>query len=103
MQDVSCLYPTISPTLNPEDPVFEMFSLVAPDGMRARRGFGVGLALARGLVELHGGKLTAHCAGLVQGSEFIVKLPLSRSAGPSRQPVTGAPTSSPPAKRRAPV
>jgi CheY-like chemotaxis protein len=41
---------------------------------------GIGLSLARGLVEMHGGRISAHSAGLGQGSEFVVRLPLARTA-----------------------
>jgi signal transduction histidine kinase len=40
-------------------------------------GLGVGLTLARILVELHGGRLSAHSEGAGQGSEFVVRLPIS--------------------------
>jgi PAS domain S-box-containing protein len=55
--------------------IFEMFSQVAPALERSGSGLGVGLALARGLVELHGGTVTAASAGVGQGSEFLVRLP----------------------------
>ncbi|HTP30113.1 MAG TPA: ATP-binding protein [Anaeromyxobacteraceae bacterium] len=42
-------------------------------------GLGLGIALAKGLVELHGGKITAHSAGLGKGAEFTVYLPLMPS------------------------
>ncbi|HEX6708300.1 MAG TPA: ATP-binding protein [Albitalea sp.] len=58
--------------------VFEMFSQVAPALERSHGGLGIGLALARGLVELHGGRITASSAGPGQGSEFVVCLPLAR-------------------------
>ena len=41
-------------------------------------GLGIGLALARTIAELHGGSLTAHSEGMNQGSEFTLKMPLSR-------------------------
>jgi PAS domain S-box-containing protein len=44
---------------------------------RSEGGLGVGLALARGLVELHGGYLEVHSAGRDQGSEFLIRLPVS--------------------------
>jgi len=52
--------------------IFEPFT----QGQRtARGGMGVGLALVRSLVEMHGGTVTAHSAGIGQGSEFEVRLP----------------------------
>ncbi|HEV8612462.1 MAG TPA: PAS domain S-box protein [Gemmatimonadales bacterium] len=58
--------------------VFEMFAQVDRTLKRAQGGLGIGLALARSLVELHGGRIEAHSAGLHQGSEFVVRIPLSR-------------------------
>ncbi|MFW5739838.1 MAG: PAS domain-containing protein, partial [Myxococcota bacterium] len=42
---------------------------------RSEGGLGLGLALVKGLVELHGGAVTAHSDGLGHGSEFVVSLP----------------------------
>ncbi len=56
--------------------VFEMFSQPAPALVRTTGGLGIGLALVRGLVELHRGTVQAFSAGLDQGSEFVVTLPL---------------------------
>jgi PAS domain S-box-containing protein len=58
--------------------VFEMFSQVAPEQKRTEGGLGIGLALVKGLVELHGGRVEAHSAGLGLGSEFSVVLPGAR-------------------------
>lgn len=55
--------------------VFEMFSQVDRQSGRAHHGLGIGLALARNLVQLHGGTIVAQSAGLGRGSEFIVRLP----------------------------
>ena len=55
--------------------VFEMFSQAQRTADRAQGGLGIGLALVQSLVELHGGSVNAHSAGLGQGSEFIVRLP----------------------------
>jgi signal transduction histidine kinase/ActR/RegA family two-component response regulator len=63
--------------------VFEMFSQVETALERSQGGLGIGLALVRGLVELHGGTVTAESAGLGTGSTFAAKLPLSAIALPS--------------------
>ncbi|HSR65483.1 MAG TPA: ATP-binding protein [Xanthomonadaceae bacterium] len=57
--------------------IFEMFAQVEEPLVRANGGLGIGLALVRGLVEMHGGSVTAHSDGPGQGSEFVVRLPLS--------------------------
>ena len=64
--------------------IFTMFSQVSSVIDRAEGGLGIGLALSRGLVEMHGGRIEAHSAGIGQGSEFRVRLPDSvlRAAGP---------------------
>ena len=58
--------------------VFVMFSQLVPAMERTRGGLGIGLALARHIVRLHGGNLEARSEGLGQGSEFIVSLPLAQ-------------------------
>jgi CheY-like chemotaxis protein len=55
--------------------VFDMFSQVAPDKGRTDGGLGIGLALVKGLVDLHGGTVEARSAGLERGSEFVVRFP----------------------------
>jgi CheY-like chemotaxis protein len=57
--------------------VFEMFAQV--DTRRHNDGLGIGLALAKQLVGLHGGSIEAHSEGAGKGSEFIVSLPLMRA------------------------
>lgn len=59
--------------------IFEPFMQVDMASPEARKGLGIGLALLRRLVEMHGGTTTAHSAGLGHGSEFVVRLPLARS------------------------
>jgi PAS domain S-box-containing protein len=56
--------------------IFELFTQVHPDNVDSRAGMGIGLALARELVELHGGTIQARSDGIGKGSEFIVRLPL---------------------------
>jgi signal transduction histidine kinase len=55
--------------------VFNMFSQVHSTTDRSEGGLGIGLALAQGLIELHGGTIAASSAGLGCGSEFTVCLP----------------------------
>jgi CheY-like chemotaxis protein len=52
-----------------------MFSQVHSTTDRSEGGLGIGLALAQGLIELHGGTIEANSAGLGCGSEFTVHLP----------------------------
>ncbi|HTX05686.1 MAG TPA: CHASE3 domain-containing protein [Steroidobacteraceae bacterium] len=56
--------------------LFEMFSQVKSALDRSEGGLGIGLALVKGLAELHGGSVEAQSAGLGEGSTFSVHLPL---------------------------
>ena len=56
--------------------LFDSFSQVTPALERSTGGLGIGLALVRGLVDLHGGRVEARSAGPGLGSEFTVHLPL---------------------------
>ena len=56
--------------------VFDTFAQADRSIARSRGGLGLGLALVKGLVELHGGEVTAASAGPGQGSEFIIRLPI---------------------------
>jgi CheY-like chemotaxis protein len=60
--------------------VFELFYQGQRGVDRAEGGLGIGLALVRSLVELHGGSVEARSAGRGRGSEFIVRLPWSEPA-----------------------
>jgi len=55
--------------------VFDLFAQANGVSRHARAGLGVGLALARGLVQLHGGGVVGYSDGLGRGSEFTVRLP----------------------------
>ena len=54
-----------------------MFSQVDEALTRSEGGLGIGLALVKGLTELHNGTVEARSPGLGQGSEFIVRLPIA--------------------------
>jgi len=64
----------IDPKLLPE--IFELFTQVDGSLGRSCGGLGIGLALARNLVEMHEGRLQASSAGLGKGCEFTIKLPI---------------------------
>jgi signal transduction histidine kinase/CheY-like chemotaxis protein len=58
--------------------IFELFVQGARPIDRSEGGLGIGLALVRNLVSLHGGTVSAHSDGRDRGSEFTVRLPLAR-------------------------
>jgi CheY-like chemotaxis protein len=80
--------------------VFGMFAQVRSAQDHAAGGLGIGLALAKGIVELHGGRIEAASAGVGQGSRFTVRLPnpVVSKAEPMRLVAVGA-GSPPPGKR----
>jgi PAS domain S-box-containing protein len=78
--------------------VFDLFSQVNTQLDRPKGGLGIGLALVRGLVELHGGTVEARSEGLGCGSAFAVTLPLPREPRASA-PARPQPASSPTARR----
>ena len=61
--------------------IFAMFSQLEPALQRANGGLGIGLALVRGIVALHGGTVEAWSAGEGLGSTFTVRLPLAPVQG----------------------
>ena len=60
--------------------IFEPFMQRGETIGRTRSGLGLGLALAKGLIELHGGTITAQSDGPGRGAEFTIRLPLARPA-----------------------
>lgn len=60
--------------------VFDMFMQGETQIERSGTGLGIGLALVKNLVEMHGGKVEAHSAGVGLGSEFVVRLPVTHEA-----------------------
>jgi PAS domain S-box-containing protein len=59
--------------------VFELFVQIEPLANDTMGGLGVGLALVRRVVELHGGSVQARSEGIGQGAEFILRVPLSNT------------------------
>src|SRR5262249_44098873 len=67
--------------------IFDLFVQVNPSTDVTRGGLGIGLALVRQLVELHGGSVHAFSDGPGRGSEFVVRLPvLSRADSSPEEP-----------------
>jgi signal transduction histidine kinase len=64
----------ISPESLPR--IFELFTQIPSERVNTSGGLGIGLALVRALVELHGGEISASSDGIDQGSEFTLRLPL---------------------------
>ena len=60
--------------------VFEMFAQVDRSLERSQSGLGIGLTLAKRIVEMHGGRVEARSDGVDMGSEFIVRIPTSDHA-----------------------
>ena len=59
--------------------IFELFTQSERTLDRAQGGLGIGLALVKRLIEMHGGDVEAHSAGIGQGSEFVLRLPHARN------------------------
>jgi signal transduction histidine kinase/ActR/RegA family two-component response regulator len=60
--------------------IFELFAQAENAIGRAQGGMGIGLALVRNLLELHGGSISAKSDGVGKGSEFVVSFPLLQTA-----------------------
>lgn len=59
--------------------IFELFSRIESQRNQSVGGLGIGLALVKSLVEMHGGRVTVTSEGLGRGSEFVVRLPVALS------------------------
>src|SRR5207244_9979569 len=64
--------------------VFEPFTQLDRSLERTRGGLGIGLALAKRLVEMHGGTIEAHSPGPEHGSRFVVRLPVAAHSSVAR-------------------
>ncbi|HWW33531.1 MAG TPA: response regulator [Steroidobacteraceae bacterium] len=80
--------------------IFDLFTRVEHGADRPQSGLGIGLALVRRLVEMHGGTVTAHSEGAGSGSEFVIRLPLALAAAQEGEPAPGEPATAAPAVRR---
>jgi len=73
--------------------IFEMFVQIDTSLERSVSGLGIGLTLVKSLVELHDGTVEVHSAGVDQGSEFAVRLPiLVETPKPLPEPTANEPT-----------
>jgi PAS domain S-box-containing protein len=71
--------------------LFEPFVQADSSLARTRGGLGLGLALVKGLVELHGGSVSAHSEGIDRGTEVVLRLPLAAAPGRPRPEATPRP------------
>ena len=73
--------------------IFDMFMQVDTSLERSVSGLGIGLTLVKNLVEMHAGTVEAHSAGIGQGSEFVVRLPIVETPEPlPLEPTLSEPT-----------
>jgi PAS domain S-box-containing protein len=70
--------------------LFQAFRQVDADPARTKGGLGLGLAVVKGLVELHGGRVAAESVGANRGATFTVRLPLDTEPAPGSAPAAGA-------------
>jgi nitrogen-specific signal transduction histidine kinase len=67
--------------------IFDLFTRAHRSAERPQGGLGIGLSLVRSLVDMHDGTVDVQSAGLKQGTEFVVRLPLLKQAARSGQPL----------------
>ncbi len=70
----------IAPEVLPK--IFSLFVQADHSLARSQGGLGIGLTVVKRLVEMHHGTVTAKSSGLGQGSEFVVRLPISKQNAP---------------------
>jgi PAS domain S-box-containing protein len=78
--------------------IFDLFAQVDRSPQHTRGGLGIGLALAKRLVELHGGRIEAHSDGHGRGAEFLVRFPAADP--PERQDGPATPSALPQVTRK---
>jgi PAS domain S-box-containing protein len=88
----------IAPELLPS--IFEPFTQADDSLDRSFGGLGLGLALVKALVEMHGGRVEARSQGLGRGAELTVSFPLAAQAGADGAEATAAARRAPAAPRR---
>jgi PAS domain S-box-containing protein len=76
--------------------VFERFKQAEGGTTRKHGGLGLGLAIVRHIVELHGGRIEAHSEGAGRGATFTVQIPICPAS--SRSPIPGDPEAPPPSQ-----
>jgi PAS domain S-box-containing protein len=79
--------------------VFDLFVQADNSLDRSQGGLGIGLTVVKRIVEMHDGSVAASSAGINQGSEFVVRLPVSKASAPVAKPTESA-QQRPPARRR---
>jgi len=80
--------------------IFDLFTQLDRSGDQPQSGLGIGLALVRRLIEMHGGRVSASSEGAGRGSEFIVRLPLLPPQVQPHEEQPAAPASAASAPRR---
>jgi signal transduction histidine kinase len=80
--------------------IFETFYQADRSLERTQGGLGIGLTLVRRLVEMHGGKVEVHSAGINQGSEFLIRLPVLAESATRTLPQEPVPHPEQPAAAR---
>ena len=71
--------------------VFEMFAQLRSGVERPQSGIGVGLALVKALLEMHGGSIAVHSRGAGCGSTFTVRMPVAEAGEAPRAPASSGP------------